>query len=89
MLDIRALTPSRGMGLFSLPPLSDTLKSAQVPIHWILAALRINKPEREDDRSLSSIIEVKNIWSFASVPPVCLNATVLRHINLTFIRLQK
>jgi len=81
-LDDHGLIPGRGNNaiLFSAPPRPDRFWAPpQPPIHWIPVALSpwIKHPEREADRPPPSSAEVKNAWSYTSIPPVRLHSVVV------------
>jgi hypothetical protein len=57
---------------FSSPPPSISIpRPTQLPIQSVTRALslRIKRPGREADHSPQSSSEVKNVWSYASIPP--------------------
>jgi hypothetical protein len=57
------------------------LGPAQSPIQWPAGALSpgIKGPGREVDHSTSSSAEIKNAWSYTSIPPLRFHGTVLSH----------
>jgi len=40
-------------------------------------SLRLKRPEREADHSPPPRAEVKNAWSYTSIPPICLHGVLL------------
>jgi len=55
------------------------LGPTQPPIHWVPGALSqgVKQLGHEADHSPPSSAEVKNMWSYTSVPPICLLGMVL------------
>jgi hypothetical protein len=55
------------------------LGPTQPPIQWVPGALSlgVKRPGREADNSLPSSAEVKNMWSYASIPSIRLHGVVL------------
>jgi hypothetical protein len=51
----------------------------QAPIQWVLGAFipRVQGPMREADSSPPPSAEVKNAWSYVSIPPTRLHGVVL------------
>jgi hypothetical protein len=49
------------------------------PIHWVPRALSlgVKQPGHEADHSPPSSVEVKNVWSYTSTPPIHLHGVVL------------
>jgi hypothetical protein len=61
----------RGLGIFLFTTASRTaVKLTQPPIQWATGALSlgIKPPGREADHSPPSSAEVKNAWSYTSIP---------------------
>jgi hypothetical protein len=56
-----------------------TLEPIQPPIQWVprYLSLWVKWPEREVGRSSPSSAEIVNVWSYTSIPPVCLYGVVL------------
>jgi hypothetical protein len=52
---------------------------SEPPIQWVPGALSLEVKQlgHEADHSSPSSAEVTNVWSYTSIPPVCLNGTVL------------
>jgi hypothetical protein len=70
----------RELGIFLFTTASRTaLGSTQRPIQWVPGALSlgVKRPVREADHSPTSNAEVKNAWSYTSIPPVRLHGAVL------------
>jgi hypothetical protein len=55
------------------------LGPTQSPIQWVPGSLtpRAKQLRREAHHSLLSIAEVKNAWSYASTPTICLHGVVV------------
>jgi hypothetical protein len=55
------------------------LRPTHLRIQWISGTLtpKIKRPGLEDDHSLPSSDEVKNAWSYTSIPPIRLHGAVL------------
>jgi hypothetical protein len=55
------------------------LGPTQLHIQWVAGALflGVKRPGREADHSPPSSAEVKNAWSYTSIPPIRLNGVVL------------
>jgi len=55
------------------------LGPTQPPIQWVPGALSLGVKQlgHEADHSPPSSAEVKNMWSYTSVPPICLLGMVL------------
>jgi hypothetical protein len=64
--------------LFATASIS-ALGPTQPPIQWVPGPLspRVKRPVREADNSHSSSAEVKNVWSYTSIPPTLLQGVVL------------
>jgi hypothetical protein len=70
----------QGLGIFLFTTASrPALGPTQSPIQWVPGALflGIKRQGREADHSPPSSAEVKNPWSYASIPPLRLNGVVL------------
>jgi hypothetical protein len=70
----------RGLGIFLFTTASRmALGPTQPPIQWVPGALSlgVKQPEREVDHSPPCSAEVKNAWSYTSIPPVRLHGVVL------------
>jgi hypothetical protein len=70
----------RGLGIFLLTTASRmALGPTQPPIQWVPGALSlgVKRPGREADHLPPSSAEVKNAWSYTSIPPMCLHGVVL------------
>jgi hypothetical protein len=65
-------SPGWGWEFFSSPPRPDRLwgPASHPPIQWVpgTRSLRIKRPGREADHSPASSAEVKNPWSYTSIP---------------------
>jgi hypothetical protein len=61
--------------LFSTAVFRPALGSNQPPIQWILGAVipGVKRPGYEGNHSHTSRDEVKNVWSYVSIPPIRLN----------------
>jgi hypothetical protein len=62
-----------GAGIFLFTTVSRTaLGSTQPSIQWVpgVLSLGLKLPEREADHSPPSSVEVKNAWSYTSIPPM-------------------
>jgi hypothetical protein len=55
------------------------LEPTQPPIQWVPGALSlgVKRPGRDDDHSSPSSVEVRNVWSYNSTPPMRLHDVVL------------
>jgi hypothetical protein len=55
------------------------LGPTQRPMQWVpwALSLEVKRPGREADHSLPSSAEVKNAWSYTSIPPIRLHGVVL------------
>jgi hypothetical protein len=70
----------RGLEIFLFTTVSRTaLGPTQPPIQWVPGALSlgIKQPERQADHLPPSTAEVKNAWSYTSIPPIRLHGVVL------------
>jgi hypothetical protein len=70
----------RELGIFLFTTVSRTgLGPTQPPIQWVPRALSlgVKRPGREADHSPPSSAEVKNAWSYTSIPLICLHGLVL------------
>jgi hypothetical protein len=69
-----------GLGILLFTTVSRTaLGLTQPPMKWVPGALSmgVKWPEREADHSPPSSAEVRNEWSYTSIPPVRLHGVVL------------
>jgi len=72
------------MGFLSLLHASRPLSGpTQLPIQWVPWAFTtgLKRAGRETDHSPPSSVEVKNVLSYASAPPIRLHGVVLRQLN--------
>jgi hypothetical protein len=79
-LDDRGFESRQGLGVFLFTTLSRPAPGpTQPPIQWwpVALSLGVKRPGREADHSLPSSAEVKNAWSYTSVPPLHLHGVVL------------
>jgi hypothetical protein len=70
----------QGMGIFLLTTASrPALGSTQPPIQWVPGDLSqgVKLPGHEAHHSSPSSAEVKNAWSYTSIPPIRLHGVVL------------
>jgi hypothetical protein len=66
-------------GNFSLHCLRLALESTQLPIQWVPGALSLEakQPGREADQSPPSSAEIRNAWSYTSIPSIRFHGLVL------------
>jgi hypothetical protein len=84
-LDNRGSIHARGTDFFSSPlhlfttSSRTALRPTQPPIQWVPGALslRVKRPGCEAEHSPPSSAEVKNAWSYTSIPPIRLHGVVL------------
>jgi hypothetical protein len=79
-LDDPEFDSREGPGIFIFITVSrPALGPIQPPIQWLSGALSpgVKRLGREADHSPPSSAEVKNAWSYTSIPPICLNGVVL------------
>jgi hypothetical protein len=59
------------------------LGPTQTLIQWVPRAISpgVKRPGREGDHSFPSSAEVKNAWSYTSIPPICLHGMVLCQVQ--------
>jgi hypothetical protein len=72
--------PRQGLGIFLFTTASRPARgSTQPPIQWVPGALSLGlkRPWREADHSPPSNTEIKNPWSYTSIPPVRLHGVLL------------
>jgi hypothetical protein len=69
----------RALGIFLDTTFKAALGSTQPPIQWIPVApsLGVKRPGREADHSPPSSAEVKNAWSYTSIPLIRLHGVML------------
>jgi hypothetical protein len=80
VLDDRGFESWYRLGFFLLTTTPrQSLGPTQPSIQWILGTLSlgVKRPGREADHSTPSIVEVKNTWSYTSIPLVSLHGVVL------------
>jgi hypothetical protein len=73
------------MGIFLFTTASrPALDPTQPPIQLVPGALSlgVKRPGREADLSPTSTAEVKNAWSYASIPPLHLHGMVLSYSSM-------
>jgi hypothetical protein len=79
-LDDRRFESRQGLGIFLFTTVSrPALGPTQPPIQLVPGTLSVgvNRPGREADHSPTSIVEVKNAWTYTSTPPTVLHGLVL------------
>jgi hypothetical protein len=71
MIGVLEFDSRRGLGIFLFTTAARTaLRPTQPPIKWVSGALPlgVNRQGREADHSPPSSAEVKNAWSYTSIP---------------------
>jgi hypothetical protein len=79
-LDDWGIKSQQGLGIFLSTTMSRlALMPTQPPIQWVPEALslRVKWLGCEADSSPPSGAEIKNVWSYTSIPPICLYGMVL------------
>jgi hypothetical protein len=69
----------QGLGIFLFTAaFRPALGPTQPPVQWVPGALSlvVKRPGREADHSHPSSVEVKNAWSYTSIPTIRLNGMV-------------
>jgi hypothetical protein len=80
MIRVLGFDSWRGLGIFLFSAASRmALGPTQPPIQWILLALSLMVKwlGHETDHSPPSSAEVKNVWSYTSIPPIHIHGVVL------------
>jgi hypothetical protein len=79
-LDDRGFKSQQGLSIFLLTtPSRSALEPTQPTIQWVRGGLSLGVkwPGREADHSPQCSVEVKNVWSYTSTPPIRLHGVVL------------
>jgi hypothetical protein len=79
-MDDRGFESRQELGIYLFITVSRLASGpTQPPIQWVPGALSlgVNLPGREADLSLPSTAEVKNAWSYTSIPAIHLHNVVL------------